>query len=179
MDNVETKSFNAAVDKMMFVDVWDSTNTLLLLMHNTFVNFELSNSEKIFNYIKDKSFTYNRKDKTIEIKYMLSLDGSLKEEENNFNDVEILIEVDNESGEIVSFKFDLSKYLSSLLALEAEDATYFKADVNSYYIEGKIINNTLDRADTSSIQYKEYNDETKYDFIDQFINHALPTRDIY
>ena len=180
MDNVETKSFNTAVDKMMFVDVWDSTNTLLLLMHNTFVNFELSNSEKIFNYIKDKSFTYNRKDKTIEIKYMLSLDGSLKEEENNFNDVEILIEVDNESGEIVSFKFDLSKYLSSLLALEAEGATYFKADVNSYYIEGKIINNTLDRADTSSIQYKEYNDETKYDFIDQFINHAIPTReDIY
>ena len=52
-------------------------------------------------------------------------------------------------------------------------------NVNSYYIEGKIINNTLDRADTSSIQYKEYNDETKYDFIDQFINHALPTRDIY
>ena len=111
---------------------------------------------------------------------MLSLDGSLKEEENNFNDVEILIEVDNESGEIVSFKFDLSKYLSSLLALEAEGATYFKADVNSYYIEGKIINNTLDRADTSSLQYKEYNDETKYDFIDQFINHAIPTReDIY
>ena len=40
---------------------------------------------------------------------------------------------------------------------------------------GKIVNNTLTRKDTSGVEYKEYTDETKYDFVDQFINHAIPT----
>lgn len=179
-DNIETKSFTKAVDKMMFVDVWDSTNTLLLLMHNTFVNFDSSNYENIYNYIKKKNFKYERTDNTIVIKYTLSLDSALKEEENNFNDAEIEIEVDNKTGEILHFKFDLSKYLASLLALDEEGSTYFKANVSSYYIEGRIVNNTLDRKNTENVTYIEYNDASKYDFIDQFINHALPTReDVY
>ncbi len=28
---------------------------------------------------------------------------------------------------------------------------------------------------TSGVEYKEYTDETKYEFVDQFINHAIPT----
>ena len=179
-DSVESKSFSNAVDKMLFVDAWDQTNTLLTLMHKTFKEMVSSNYENLYNYIKNKSFSYERKDKSIVIKYKLSLDSSLKEEANDFNDAEIEIEVDNNTGEILIFKFYLSKYLSSLLALYAGGAVSFNADVKSYYIEGKIINNTLTREDTSSVSYTEYNADNKYDFVDKFMNHALPTReDIY
>ena len=32
----------------------------------------------------------------------------------------------------------------------------------------------LTKKDTSNIQYEEYSDETKYDFVDQVNNHTIP-----
>ena len=179
-DNIESKSFNTAVDQILFVDAWDSTNTLLMLLHNTFKDLDSNDFEKIYNYIKNKNFSYNKTDNSIVVKYEISINPSLKEEDNDFKNAELELEVDNKTGEIIRFKIDLSKFLESILGLEAEGSTYFKSEINSYVIEGKIINNTLTKADTSSIVYKEFGSEDVYDFIDQFINHALPTReDVY
>ena len=180
-DAVEIKSLSQAINRLMFIDAWSSVNSLLSIMHSTFVGLNPKSYKGLYNYINNKDFEYERKDNSIIIRYRIDLDSSLKENSpNDLENITITVEVDTKTSEITYFKFDLANYFASLLNADAEGTTFFKSDVKAYYVEGKILDNTLERMDTANITYKEYKDEEKYDFIDQFLAHALPTRiDIY
>ena len=180
LEAIELNSLSKAINDLMFIDAWTSVNSLLLLMHNTFVNLNPHSYKGIYEYIQNKNFEFERKDNSIVIKFIVDLDSKLKENDNSLENIVITLEVDKNSGEINYFKFDLSNYLKSLLLEDAEGTTYFNSNVKNYYIDGKIINNTIARIDTSNISYKEYSSDEKFDFVDNFITKALPIReDIY
>ena len=163
----------------MYIDVWDSVNTLLGLMHKELNNFDKNNYKVLYDYIKDRNFIISKDDSSININFEISLDKTLNEEKNNYDNASVEMKVDNKTGEIKNFKIDLSKYLASILQEESNNSIYFKSNVKSYVINGKIINSTLTRPETN-VSYTEYTEENKYDFIDRFINKALPVReDIY
>ena len=179
IDNVDDSGLNKAVDKIMYIDVWDSVNTLLGLMHKELNNFDKNNYKVLYDYIKDRNFIISKDDSSININFEISLDKTLNEEKNNYDNASVEMKVDNKTGEIKNFKIDLSKYLASILQEESNNSIYFKSNVKSYVINGKIINSTLTRPETN-VSYTEYTEENKYDFIDRFINKALPVReDIY
>ena len=172
VEELDADSFNKGLNSIAFIDVWDNVNSLLSLMHKSFTELSTKGDSEITDYLKNKDFKYEKTDSTIKISYKLSLNGELQVEDNKLDNVEISVEVDKKTGEITNFKIDLTKYFSSLL--DAEGTTYFKGNVNTYVIDGKIVNQKLNRANTSSYQYKEYNEETKYEFLEGFIAHAIP-----
>ena len=179
IDNVDDSGLNKAVDKIMYIDVWDSVNTLLGLMHKELNNFDKNNYKVLYDYIKDRNFIISKDDSSININFEISLDKTLNEEKNNYDNASVEMKVDNKTGEIKNFKIDLSKYLASILQEESNNSIYFKSNVKSYVINGKIINSILTRPETN-VSYTEYTEDNKYDFIDRFINKALPVReDIY
>ena len=179
VDTIDDEGINKAVDKIMFIDVWDSVNTLLALMHKQLNNFDVNNYKALYDYIKDRNFSFSKDDNSINIKFEMSLDKTLNEEKNNYDNVFVEMKIDNKTGEIQKFKIDLSKYLTSILEEESKSSIYFKSNVRSYVIDGRIINSTIQRPETN-VSYTEYTEDNKYDFIDRFINKALPVReDIY
>ena len=57
------------------------------------------------------------------------------------------------------------------------DTKVASSKVNEYYIEGNFINEQLTRFETTNTTYNKYNEDNKYEFIDDFMVHALPTRE--
>lgn len=177
MDTIDAANLKTAIDQLMFIDVWDSVNVLIELMHNTFVDLNSKGYEDIYKYLENKNFSFERKDDIISIKYTIDVDDSLKATtENKFNDVEIQFEIDTETKDISYFKFDLSKYFASLFASENDEKTV-TSKVNNYYIEGKFLNKPINRTTTSNSLYTKYDEETKYDFVDDFMAYALPIKE--
>ena len=180
LDAINSTKIDETLNTIMFIDVWNSMNTLLKLVYDNYKAIDTNSYESLYKYIENKNFKYERTNNSIIIKYVIDVDQNLKETENKFENVEMNLEVDTTTKEILNFKFDLTKYLTSVLKTEDTPNNEFKSNVNTYVIEGKILNNTLTRTDTSNINYTEYNEETKYDFVDGLLNHALPIReDVY
>ena len=178
-ETIDISRFNDAVNQLMFIDVWDDATSLLKLISSSLDKIDYNNRDELADFIKNKDFSFQINNDTIKINYLLDLDDKLNYNDNNYECIKFMLEVDKNSKEIKHFSFDLTKYYESILRTDENDQKG-TSKVNQYIIEGKILNNTLDKEDTSGVQYKEYNDETKYDFIDQFITHAIPTReDIY
>jgi len=174
-ETVELSIFNTAIDQIMFIDVWDDVNSLLKLIYNSLTKIDYNNKQELSNFIKNKNFSFKINNDNIQISYMIDLDDKLTSGvDNNYENIYFSMELDNNTKEIKNFKFDLSNYYGSILKYDTNNSME-TAKINNYYIEGKIVNNTLTRKDTSSVEYKEYTDETKYDFVDQFVNHAIPT----
>ena len=177
LDTVEADKLKKALNDLMFVDVWDSVNSLVELMHNTFVNLNNKGYEDIYKYLENKNFSFEKRDNLIVVKYTIDVDDSLKETtENKYNDVELNFQIDTQTKEIKYFRFDLSKYLASVFASE-NDTKVASSKVNEYYIEGNFINEQLTRFETTNTTYNKYTEDNKYEFIDDFMVHALPTRE--
>lgn len=177
MDSIEINNLKAAIDKLMFIDVWDSVNILLGLTHTTFVDLGSKGYEDIYKYLENKNFSFERGKDSITVKYTIDVDDELKATtENKYKDVEFTFEIDTETKEISYFKFDLSKYLASVFESE-NDGKSVTSTVNNYYIEGKFLNTTLNRRLTANNLYKTYDEETKYDFVDDFMAYALPVKE--
>jgi len=85
-----------------------------------------------------------------------------------------------ESKNVDYFKFDLSNYLFSILKTDPSNSGVFSSNVNDYIIQGKILNDTLNNKEEANVSYKEYDESNKFDFIDDFVQDALPVHeDIY
>lgn len=176
-ETIELDRIDRAMNEVMFVSTWDTVNSLINLVSDSFSSLDYNNYKEIYNYIENKGYKYERKDNLIIIDFMLDLDASLNDNiKNNFDNVYFHLEVDTKTKEINNFKFDLSRYFTSILKSDS-DSNQITANVNTYIIEGKIINNKLNNIDKTNMQFIEYNDETKYDFIDGFTEHAIPLKE--
>ena len=174
MNTYSLDKLNGGIEQLMFIDVWGNVNSLIELIYSSYKNVDLSNDEGLAKIIENSGFKFEKENDIIKITFSLDLNDEFKSEKNNYDAIDFLIEVDTKAKEVRYFRFDLAKYLASILKGDSDTGV---AKVNNFYIDGKIINNTLNRTNLRPEEYKEYNEETKYEFLDEFVNHAIPGRE--
>ena len=176
----DSERFNEALNHMLFIDFWSDVNYLMNYLQKTFKEVNYNDSESVYKLIETMDINVEEANDAINLYFELDLDDSFKNEKNNYKNILVNLRINKESKNVDYFKFDLSNYLFSILKSDPSNSGVFSSNVNDYIIQGKIINDTLNNKEEANVTYKEYDESNKFDFIDDFVQDALPVHeDIY
>ncbi len=180
MSCFESERFNEALNRMLFIDFWSDVNNLMNYLQKTFKEVNYNDSESVYKLIETMNINVEEANDAINLYFELDLDDSFKNEKNNYKNILVNLRINKESKNVDYFKFDLSNYLFSILKTDPSNSGVFSSNVNDYIIQGKILNDTLNNKEEANVSYKEYDESNKFDFIDDFVQDALPVHeDIY
>ena len=176
----DSERFNEALNRMLFIDFWSDVNYLMNYLQKTFKEVNYNDSESVYKLIETMDINVEEANDAINLYFELDLDDSFKNEKNNYKNILVNLCINKKSKNVDYFKFDLSNYLFSILKSDPSNSGVFSSNVNDYIIQGKIINDTLNNKEEANVTYKEYDESNKFDFIDDFVQDALPVHeDIY
>lgn len=180
MSCFESERFNEALNRMLFIDFWSDVNNLMNYLQKIFKEVNYNDSESVYKLIETMNINVEEANDAINLYFELDLDDSFKNEKNNYKNILVNLRINKESKNVDYFKFDLSNYLFSILKTDPSNSGVFSSNVNDYIIQGKILNDTLNNKEEANVSYKEYDESNKFDFIDDFVQDALPVHeDIY
>ena len=178
-NTVSDERMKKSIEKLMYMDTWKYIEQLSSLSNNVFKDWELSNAKSVNTFIKNHEIKIEEEENSVNVRFSLDtakIASKLSDLEKDFSYLPKIygkMKIEKETGNVLHFEYDLSNYLLAIFMKSGEDKPYYKANVEEFIIEGKVLNTTLEDL-TIDKKFTEYYEENKLEFLKQFQEHVIP-----
>ena len=178
-NSVSNERMTKTIQKLMYMDTWKYVEQLSSLSNNFFKELNFSNAKAVNTFIKNHEIKIVENGKNVKVSFTLDtakIASKLSDIKKNFDYLPKIygtMEIEKETGNVIHFEYNLSNYLLAIFMKSGENKPYYKANVDEFIIEGKILNTTLEDL-TIDKEFKEYNEDNKQEFLKQFQEYVIP-----
>ena len=185
IDAIPAELISDSTSALLYMDAWPYIRIVTQYSNEMFGNMDFSDDAAITEFFKKNDIRAEETGDSVKISFATDASAAL---ERSLPDptpgapmiIKGTMEFDKKTGELTEYAYDLTDLFAEILKADEKDKAEYSSKAEEFTVTGKNVDSTEKKVhayldDIVKKEYKEYDSADRGTFMDDFVEHVLPS----